>query len=118
MDTHAVRILEERPLLAQGQLLDEKVFQNENLNLKILAEAIGLSSHQLSELINTRFGTGFSRYVRERRIDEAKRLLREDKDASILSISLATGFRSQSNFYAAFREIAGVAPGTYRDTPD
>ena len=103
--------------LEQAMSVD-KLYQNENLNLKILAEAIGLSSHQLSELINTRFGTGFSRYVRERRIDEAKRLLREDKDASILSISLATGFRSQSNFYAAFREIAGVAPGTYRDTPD
>ncbi len=96
----------------------DKLYQNENLNLKMLAEAIGLSGHQMSELINTRFGVGFSQYVRERRIAEAKRLLSEDKEASILSISLATGFRSQSNFYAAFREIAGMAPGAYRDTPD
>lgn len=97
---------------------EDKLYQNENLNLKMLAEAVGLSGHQMSELINTRFGMGFSQYVRERRIAEAKRLLREDKDASILSISLATGFRSQSNFYAAFREIVGMAPGTYRDSPD
>ena len=96
----------------------DRLYENENLNLKTLAEAVGLSGHQLSELVNTRFGMGFSRYVRGRRIDEAKRLLREDRQASILSISLATGFRSQSNFYAAFREITGMSPGQYRDTPD
>lgn len=95
-----------------------QLYQNENLNLKMAAEAVGLSGHQLSELINTRFGTGFSRYVRERRILEAKRLLREDKETSILSISMATGFRSQSNFYAAFREFSGMSPGQYRDSPE
>ncbi len=96
----------------------DKLYQNENLNLKMLAEVIGLSGHQLSELINSRFSMGFSQFVRERRIAEAKRLLIKDKDASILSISMATGFRSQSNFYAAFRDIAGMSPGSYRDTPD
>lgn len=96
----------------------DKLYQDENLNLRMMAEAVELSGHQLSELINTHFGMGFSRYVRERRITEAKRLLCEDKDASILSISMATGFRSQSNFYAAFRNIAGMSPGQYRDSPD
>lgn len=97
---------------------DDKLYQNEDLNLKMLAEAVGLSGHQLSELINAQFGIGFSRYVREQRIAEAKRLLRQDKEASILSISMATGFRSQSNFYAAFRDLAGMSPGKYRDAPD
>lgn len=97
---------------------DDKIYQNENLNLKMLADAVGLSGHQLSELINTRFGMGFSRFVREQRIAEAKRLLLENREASILSISMATGFRSQSNFYAAFREIAGMSPGKFRQTPD
>ena len=95
-------------------MLDEKVFQNENLNLGTLADMLELSSHQLSELINSRFGIGFSRYVREQRITEAKRLLASDDRSSVLSISLMTGFRSQSNFYAAFREISGEAPGTWR----
>ncbi len=96
----------------------DKIYQNENLNLKMLADIVVLSPHQLSELINSRFGTSFSRFVREQRIREAKRLLVEDPQASVLSISLATGFRSQSNFYAAFQEIAGVSPGQYRKSPD
>ena len=93
---------------------DDKLFENENLNLAMLADAVELSSHQLSELINSRFGHGFSRYIREHRVSAAKRLLLEDSSASVLSIGLATGFRSQSNFYAAFQEIAGMSPGAWR----
>lgn len=96
----------------------EKIFQNENLNLGLLADALELGPHQLSELINTRFGHGFSRYVREQRIAEAMRQLREDKAASVLSISMATGFRSQSNFYTAFREVTGQSPGAFRKNPE
>ncbi|MEM8814739.1 MAG: helix-turn-helix domain-containing protein [Pseudomonadota bacterium] len=96
-------------------LMDEdKIYQNENLNLALLAETLGLSSHQLSELINTSFGYGFSRFVREHRIAEAKRLLREDQRSSILAISMMTGFKSQSSFYAAFKDSTGEAPGIYR----
>lgn len=95
-------------------MCDEKIYQNENLNLALLADAIKLSSHQLSELINTRFEFGFSRYIREQRVAEAKRIMRKDASSSILSISLMTGFKSQSNFYAAFREITGQAPGSFR----
>ncbi|MEO1204351.1 MAG: helix-turn-helix domain-containing protein [Pseudomonadota bacterium] len=102
----------------ENAMLDERLYQNEDLNLRMAAEAVDLSGHQLSELINTHFGMGFSRYVREHRIRAAKKLLVEDREASILSISMATGFRSQSNFYAAFKDIAGMSPGQYRDAPD
>ena len=93
---------------------DDKIYQNEDLNLAMLAESMQLSTHQLSELINSHFGIGFSRYIREQRVREAQKLLLSDQRSSILSISMTTGFRSQSNFYAAFREITGEAPGNYR----
>ncbi len=92
----------------------DRIYENENLSLALLADAVDLSPHQLSELINSRFGYGFSRYVREQRIAAARTLLRDDATASVLSIGLATGFRSQSNFYAAFREITGMSPGAWR----
>ncbi len=93
---------------------EEKIYQQEDLSLSSLATALDISAHQLSELINTRFGIGFSRYIREHRVAAARHLLEKDASASVLSIGLSTGFRSQSNFYAAFREITGEAPGTYR----
>lgn len=95
-------------------MTEDRIYENEDLNLAMLAAAVDLSPHQLSELINTQFGHGFSRYVREHRVAEARRLLRDDPTASVLSIGLMTGFRSQSNFYAAFREITGATPAAWR----
>lgn len=93
---------------------EDKLYTLETLNLAMLAEQLGLNQHQLSELINTEFHQGFSRYIRQQRIEEAKRLLLSDPNASVLSIGLSVGFSTQSNFYAAFRDITGVAPGQYR----
>ncbi|GFE81540.1 hypothetical protein GCM10011487_35400 [Steroidobacter agaridevorans] len=95
-------------------MIDGKAYQNESLSLASLAEAVGLSGHQLSELINTRLGIGFSRYVRECRVNAAKTLLISAPSRSILSISMDTGFRSQSAFYSAFKEATGQSPGDYR----
>jgi len=97
-------------------MTEGKAHQNENLSLSSLAGEIGISSHQLSELLNTRLGMGFSRYVRGKRIDAAKALLVSAPSQSILSVSMDTGFRSQSAFYAAFKEITGQSPGDYRET--
>src|SRR5690606_4732657 len=92
----------------------QKLYQNENLTLSSLAAALGISGHQLSELVNSRLGMGFSRYVRERRVEAAKALLAAAPNQSILSVSLDVGFRSQSAFYAAFKESTGQSPGDFR----
>ena len=97
------------------QLMTEgKAYQNESLSLASLAGTMGISGHQLSELINSRLGIGFSRYVRECRVRAAQALLKSAPSRSILSISMDTGFRSQSAFYAAFKEVTGQSPGDYR----
>jgi AraC-like DNA-binding protein len=92
----------------------ERVYTQESLSLGSLAEAVGLAPNQLSELINTRFGIGFPRYVREYRVRAAQKMLMEEPRTSVLSVGLAVGFTSQSNFYAAFREITGEVPGRFR----
>lgn len=93
---------------------DSKIYQDENLSLATLAEVMELSNHQLSELINSHFGMSFSKYIRLFRVERAKELLKLEPDSSILSISMETGFKSQSNFYAAFKDITGESPGSYR----
>lgn len=104
------------PLIAQLQQLmeQEKIYRDEGFSLSQLAEELKLSSHQTSELINTHFGIGFSRLIREYRIAEAKHQLLTEPKASVLSVGLAVGFTSQSNFYTAFRESTNETPGQYR----
>lgn len=93
---------------------EERAYLDENLGLASLAAQVELTPHQLSELVNTQFGVGFSRWVREHRVAAAQRMLLAEPDASVLSVGLSVGFTSQSNFYAAFREITGEVPGRYR----
>ncbi len=91
-----------------------RLYQNESLNLAMVAEAMSLTSHQLSELVNRQFGINFSRYIREQRVNAAKLILINEPKSSVLSIGLEVGFGTQSSFYAAFSEIAGMSPGAYR----
>jgi AraC-like DNA-binding protein len=92
----------------------EKIYEDENLSLNQLAELTKLSSHQLSELINTQFQMGFSRLVRQYRVEAAKKMLIDEPRASVLSVGLSVGFTSQSNFYVAFKEFTGIVPGQFR----
>ncbi|MEZ5463197.1 helix-turn-helix domain-containing protein [Dokdonella sp.] len=118
VSTYAVTTLaqvdRERAVGRLRQLMDEQVFTDESLKLASLAGMLDLSPHQLSELINTQFGVGYSRYIREHRVAAAQRMLLAEPEASVLSVGLSVGFTSQSNFYAAFREITGEVPGRYR----
>ncbi len=92
----------------------ERVYEDAELSLPGLAARLGISPHQLSELMNARLGKGFSRYLREQRIHAAKAMLLDEPSASVLSVGLSVGFAAQSNFYEAFREIEGMTPGQYR----
>lgn len=92
----------------------ERAYEDEELSLPRLASRLGISTHQLSELMNARLGKGFSRYLREQRVSAAKTMLVNEATASVLSVGLSVGFTSQSNFYEAFREIEGMTPGQYR----
>ena len=105
-------------LLTLAELMgEEKIYADQKLKLSHISERLGLTTHQLSELINTRLGKSFSRYLREHRIDAAKNILVDEPTTSVLSVGLSVGYASQSNFYQAFREIEGMTPGKYRKLP-
>ena len=92
----------------------DRIYVDPELSLAGLASRLGLTAHQLSELMNGRLGKGFSRFLREQRIGAARAMLLDEPSASVLAVGLSVGFTSQSNFYEAFREIEGTTPGQYR----
>lgn len=98
----------------EALMQEQQRYRDAELSLPTLAQELGLGAHQLSELVNTRLGKGFARYLRELRVQAARTMLVEEPSASVLSVGLNVGFSSQSNFYEAFREIEGMTPGQYR----
>lgn len=96
------------------ELMLEKVFCDEDLNLKTLADLVGVKSGQLSEYFHKRYGFGFYQYINQYRIEEAKRYLLEPTERTILSIADAVGFNSKSTFNRVFLEKVGVTPTDFR----
>ena len=100
--------------LLEELMQNDQLFKQSNLDRQTIANELDLSTHQLSELINTKIGMGFSQYLRQQRINAAKVLLLSQPNASVLSIGLEVGFSSQSNFYDAFKEIVATTPAKFR----
>ncbi|EOQ96585.1 DNA-binding helix-turn-helix protein [Leptospira wolbachii serovar Codice str. CDC] len=96
------------------ELMREKIFCDEDLSLSKLAEMAEVKSGQLSEYFHKRYGFGFYQYINQYRIDEAKRLLLEPEERSILSIADAVGFNSKSTFNRVFLETVGTTPSEFR----
>ena len=59
------------------------------------------------------YGTTIHHYLKECRINAAKRLLQES-DRSVLEIANAVGYENGSKFTSAFKEATGVTPSAYR----
>lgn len=95
-------------------MVHQALYKRLDLTLPLLADKLGITPHQLSELINTKMGINFPRFLKQYRLAEARRLLADEPTQSMLDIGLAVGFSSLSAFYAAFREVDGMAPGQFR----
>lgn len=94
----------------------QKAYLTPDLTLPKLADEVGCSVNNLSQVINAGFGTSFFDYLNRYRIDHAKVLLtcRERHDSAILNIAFEVGFNSNSAFYCAFKKYVGQTPAQYR----
>ncbi len=93
---------------------EESYYADEDLRLPGLAEALDISPHQLSELMNSHLDISFAEFVNRHRVQAACQLLEQEADRSVLSIALSVGFNSKSSFNRAFRQITGLTPGQFR----
>jgi AraC-like DNA-binding protein len=101
-------------------LMDEKhPYRRSQLTLQELADEMGMSTHNLSQVINTQAGKSFYDFINGYRAEEAMRRLRDPKSANltILAIAEESGFNSKATFNAFFKRHAGLTPSEYRSTP-
>ncbi|WP_411823579.1 7TM diverse intracellular signaling domain-containing protein [Leptospira sp. 'Mane'] len=91
-----------------------KPYLDEKLDLEKTSLAIGLNVQQTSELINSKIGMSFRGYLNSYRIEDAKKILKNQRDLSVISIAFATGFGSKSAFNEEFKKSVGMTPIEYR----
>lgn len=92
-------------------------YRQGDLTLQELADRLGASPHNLTEVVNTRLGQSFYDFVNGYRVREAQARLTDPAFAhwTVLAIGLEAGFNSKSSFHAAFKRHAGQTPSAYRE---
>jgi AraC family transcriptional regulator len=83
------------------------------LRLASLAEVAGLSQYRFAHNFRCAMRLPPNKYVQQKRIAHAKRMLRETK-SSVQEIAYAVGCQSLSHFNCLFRRETGTIPSAYR----
>jgi AraC-like DNA-binding protein len=94
---------------------DEKLYLDNELGLPQLAAQMGISSHDVSYLLNEGFGKNFFQFINTYRVNEAKQLMLSEKykHLNILGIAYSSGFNSKTTFNTSFKKETGLSPSQF-----
>lgn len=93
------------------------LFTNPEITLRELAEKLKTSTHNISEVINTKLNQNFFDFINNYRVEKVKKdLLDKTKNhLTLFGIANEAGFNSKSGFNAIFKRYTGLTPSEYRN---
>ena len=98
------------------EMEENRYFAGNLASLSDLAHTIRESSHHVSQVINEVMGKGFFEMLAWYRVEEAKRIIREDREAKLTVEDIAeqVGYNSKSSFNTVFKKQTGQTPSEFR----
>lgn len=85
----------------------------EDISMEQTAEYVNLSPHYFSKMFRQHAGETFIDYVTRLRINEAKRLIAEER-LSLKGICYEVGYKDPNYFSRVFKKAVGITPSEYR----
>lgn len=103
----------------ESLILKEKVYTDSLISVAKIGKLTGEPPYLVSQVINEGFRMTFYDWIAFHRIEEAKRLLKDNSNRNITIEDIAeqVGYNSKSAFNKAFKKFAGFTPSEYRDKP-
>ena len=86
---------------------------NKNLNMAVVSNEISMNYSLFSYSFKQYTGSNFVNYLKNLRVEEAKRLL-ADTDMRVIEISREVGYDNEKHFMKIFKSTCGVSPSEYR----
>lgn len=95
---------------------NEKIYKENDINLEMVAERLNTSRHNASQVINEHFKVSFHELVNKYRIDEAKKMLLNDKgrNLNIIDIAYEVGYNNKVTFNKAFKKDTELTPSQFQ----
>lgn len=84
-----------------------------NILLSECADRLGLSQNYIWKVLKMEYGKGFTEYAEKRKVEEAKKLLR-NTSMSVQEIAAALDYANAQNFIRFFSKATGITPGKFR----
>ncbi len=94
----------------------DRLYCDEDLSLKRLADLLMVQPQQLSVYLNHQLNMNLNTFINGYRVKDAIVMMKEEQERPLLSIAFAVGFNSKSVFYEAFTKQTGMSPAKYRKT--
>jgi len=91
----------------------EKPYRQPDLSLARLSGIAGIPPPILSQVINENANKNFNDFVNYYRVEEAKKLLSQEKGTLIKNIMYECGFQSTSTFNSSFKKYTGKSPSAF-----
>jgi len=97
-------------------LIKNETFRRAELTIVEFSELVNENPRIVSQVINHHFGTNFSNWINDHRLEYAKTQLvtTTSKEKNISQILFESGFNSTSSFYNAFSRKVGMTPKDFR----
>lgn len=108
---HDLRLRSEPLLAAVFEFIEEHY--GEPISLATVAGAVGLTPGHLTTVVRRKTGRSVQRWITERRMVEARRLLR-GTDLTVEAVAARVGYRHPSYFIKHFRRDHSITPATWR----
>ncbi len=100
-------------LLQQAIQFMDAHYREETISLDRVARQVNISPNYFSAMFSQEMGQTFIEHLTGKRIDEARRLLRQT-DLRSSEIAAAVGYKDPHYFSFVFRKVAGCTPSEYR----
>ena len=111
--------VEETKVKGNDELLMERIMKvvnkhlsDSDFNVETLTSEVGISRAQLHRKMKEMTGIPTSEFIRNIRLEQAARLLREQK-INITQVAYTVGFSNLAHFSTIFRKHFGVAPSEF-----
>ena len=96
--------------------VDEKRYREYDCSREETALQLGTSREFLNAYLTQVLKTDYNTWRTTLRIEDAKKILLEQKDLPVSLVGEMVGIGDRSNFHRQFTKIAGCSPKSWRET--
>jgi AraC-like DNA-binding protein len=109
---------EARELVGELEKLmtDKELYRDGSLTSQTLADALGVTPHLLSQVLNVHVGKSFYSFVNGYRVEALMAALEDpaERGRGVLELALDAGFNSKSTVNSVFKKQTGMTPTQFR----